>query len=114
VKPRPAVHGARPVSQRLLTAVLVGLLLVLAALSAGPLLHQLLHTDAQAASHECVINAFSDGKVTCADNAPPVAVRGVSLNDGPMRPLLLLRARIEHRQAPSRAPPLAATVCVVG
>jgi hypothetical protein len=114
VMPRPAVHGARPVSQQLLTALLVGSLLLLAVFSAGPLLHQLLHTDAQAASHECVINAFSDGKVTCADNAPPLAERGVSLNDGRMRPLLLPRARIVHRQAACRAPPPPAAVCVVG
>ena len=112
--PRPAVHGARPVSQRLLTAVLVGSLLLLAVFSSGPLLHQLLHTDAQAASHDCVISAFSDGKATCADNASPVAVRGVSLSHGPTCSPLPPRARIENRQAPSRAPPPPAAVCVVG
>ncbi|MBI2928324.1 MAG: hypothetical protein HYY24_21860 [Verrucomicrobia bacterium] len=111
--PRSAIHDARPASQRLLTALLVGSLLLLAVFSAGPLLHQLLHADAQAAGHECVINAFSDGKVTYADNTPPVAERGLSLNDGPTRPLLPPRAPIEHRQAASRAPPPAAAVCVV-
>ena len=108
--PRPAVHGARPVSQQLLTALLAGLLLVLAVFSSGPLLHQLLHTDAQAASHECVLNTFASGKVTCADSAPPVAVRGASSSHSLVCSPLPLRTRLDHREAPSRAPPPPATV----
>lgn len=44
--------------------MLTGLILVLSALGVSPALHKLIHADADAADHSCVITLFTKGQIS--------------------------------------------------
>lgn len=61
-------------SQAIIASLLVGLVLLLDAMSASPSLHELLHHDADKPGHQCAVTAFAHGKVDSATVDLPVVV----------------------------------------
>jgi len=79
--------------------------LLLSALASSPSLHKLIHADAGAPDHECVISLFANGQVSSAP-AVQILIGLVLLFGG----VALLAARLifstaDYRFSSSRAPP---------
>jgi len=92
--------GRRP-----FTGLLVSLLLLLVVFSSGPLIHRLLHADALAAKHECVINTFAAGHVVSADAVTLVIVETPGSVGAGLRSVPRPRQECDYRLAPTRGPP---------
>ena len=72
-------------SLRFCAALLVSLILLLGTLAVSPVLHELIHKDANEPGHECGITVFAHGQVDSvsvdvAVIAPPVICATISLN----------------------------------
>jgi hypothetical protein len=79
--------------------------LVTFALSISPALHELLHSDSQSGTHECLITAFTHGQVlSSASTGVVLAVDPVCII-APPPVVLAFVSQPENRLAPSRAPP---------
>jgi hypothetical protein len=61
------MHG-----KAVIASLLVGLVLLLDAMTACPALHELIHKDAGKADHECAVTMFAHGKVESASVDVPV------------------------------------------
>ncbi len=104
-----AVHAPRSfllsAVLRSLSGLLMNAVLLATLLSATPALHQLLHADALAPSHDCVVQSFQAGQVDGADPQPslPVVAPGLSTKIMTVVPSFCLA---EDRQIGlERAPP---------
>jgi hypothetical protein len=85
--------------------LLAGLVLFLAAAGASPSLHKLIHSDAGAPDHSCVITTFSKGQVDAAP-AAPILVAFVLLFGGVgLLAENFLLPSADYRFSSSRAPP---------
>ncbi|MBM3882545.1 MAG: hypothetical protein FJ387_22950 [Verrucomicrobia bacterium] len=92
--------------KRILASSLAGLLLVLTAVSAGPGWHELLHADADAPAHACLLSSLTHGEIAVADSAVCFVTEGDDGQTATGEPHRRDHARVDWRQAPSRAPPL--------
>lgn len=79
--------------------------LLLAALGSSPALHKLIHADAGAPDHECVISLFANGQVGSAPDAQ-ILIGLVSLFGGvALLAATLIFSTADYRFSSSRAPP---------
>jgi hypothetical protein len=85
--------------------LLAGLVLFLTAAGASPSLHKLIHSDAGAPDHNCVIAVFSNGQVDSA-SAAPILILFVLLFGGiGLLAESFLLPSADYRFSSSRAPP---------
>ena len=105
-----AVHAPRSILLsavlRSLSGLLTNVVLLATLLSATPALHQLVHQDALAPSHDCAVQSFQAGQVDTADSHPSLpTVARVSLQT--QRPsFLALHPDQDRRIGLERAPPV--------
>ena len=95
------LKGARLALSGLLIAVVVGL----SALSSARFLHELVHPDADAPSHTCVIGTFASGHVESAGPVPVLPIPSPSSIPSVSLPSAAPLTEVDHRLGPSRAPP---------
>jgi hypothetical protein len=79
-------HHFRPHGKAFTAALLVAVVLLLDAMAACPALHELLHQDANASNHQCVVTLFAHGQVDSATVeiaaiAPAVFIETTSQSD---------------------------------
>ena len=89
-----------------LGGLLVGLVLLLNALTSSPQLHELLHADAGQAEHLCAVTLFAHGQVDAADAAVVACLPSVAIEFFPQPSVLVLSLAAETLP-PGRAPPAA-------
>ena len=87
-----------------LAGLLVALVLLLNALAASFALHELVHKDADRASHACVVTLFEHGQVDSVSGEVPVAVPLVLIETTPSSIFSVPSTAIENLP-PGRAPP---------
>ena len=87
-----------------LSGLLVALVLLLNALAASPALHELIHKDADQASHSCVVTLFAHGQIDSASCEVPVAVPLTLIETTPSSIFSVPSTAIENLP-PGRAPP---------
>jgi hypothetical protein len=90
--------------------LLAASILLLSALGTSPALHKLIHTDADAPDHSCVISLFANGQVSSAP-AAQILIGLIFLFGG----VALLAAKLifstaDYRFSSSRAPPISLSV----
>ena len=91
-----------------LAVLLIGLVLLLDVMAAAPRLHELVHHDADRASHQCAVTLFSHGKVEAA--APVVYVVAPTVAVTTIRHLeLSVSDTAVEFLPPGRAPPAVAS-----
>jgi hypothetical protein len=95
-------HGA---AKSALAGFLVFLLLGLAALAASPRLHELIHTDAGAPEHHCVVTLFAGGQIDSASAPVLVAVVVALFSALVLLPDTFVLPSADYRYSSSRAPP---------
>jgi hypothetical protein len=93
-------HHGKP----LLAVLLIGLVLLLNAMAAAPALHELIHKDADSASHSCAATLFVHGHVESAVCAVPVILPATFIENTPYLEFSLFRSTIENLPL-GRAPP---------
>jgi len=59
-------HHFKPQGRAFIAALLVAVVLLLDAMAACPSLHELMHQDANASHHQCVVTLFAHGQVDSA------------------------------------------------
>jgi hypothetical protein len=91
-----------------LAAWLVGLVLLLDAMATVPALHELIHKDAESASHSCVVTLFAHGHVESAVGHVPVILPTAFVETRPHSVFSLFSTAIEELP-PGRAPPSVAS-----
>jgi hypothetical protein len=87
-----------------LTALLIGLILLLNAMAACPALHEMIHKDADKAGHDCAVTMFAHGKVESASVDVPVTVATTPIETTPQIVFSVLSTAIENLPQ-GRAPP---------
>jgi hypothetical protein len=89
-----------------LIAVLVSLILLIPVLSASPVLHSLIHSDASSPDHHCAITLFAKGHVS-STLLPPIAASFVPrlTETYPLEPSVACSV-FDVQLAPSRGPPV--------
>jgi hypothetical protein len=92
-------HG-KPV----IAVLLIGLVLLLNAMSAAPALHVLIHQDADNATHSCVVTLFAHGQVESAACDVPVIRPATFVEAAPLVEFSFTSTAIENLP-PGRAPP---------
>jgi hypothetical protein len=92
-----------------LAALLVGLVLLLNAMAAVPALHELVHKDANEASHACVVTLFAHGHVESAVGHIPV-IRPATFVETRPHPIFSIFSGTTENLPPGRAPPSAASL----
>jgi len=87
-----------------LSGLLVAFVLLLNALAASPTLHELIHKDADQASHSCVVTLFAHGQVDSVSGDVPVAVPLTLVETTPSSIFSVPSTAIQNLP-PGRAPP---------
>lgn len=85
--------------------VLAMLVLLLTALGASPALHKLIHTDADAPDHDCVISLFANGQISSAPAAQILIGLIVLFGGAALLTETLNFSTADYRFSSSRAPP---------
>jgi hypothetical protein len=105
VKSKLNRHG-KPV----LAVLLIGLVFLLNAMAAAPALHELIHKDANNATHSCAATLFAHGHVESAACDVPVALPATLVETTPIVVFSFFSTAIENlplgRAPPSVASPL--------
>ncbi len=95
-------HGAaRPALAGLMAVFLV----FISTLAASPSLHQLIHSDAGAPGHQCVVTLFSRGQVNAASTASIIIVAAAIFGGTVLLAETLVLPSANYRFSSSRAPP---------
>ena len=87
-----------------LSGLLVALVLLLNALAASSALHELVHKDADKASHACVVTLFAHGQVDSVSGEVPVAVPLALIETTPSTIFSVPSTAIQNLP-PGRGPP---------
>ena len=82
----------------------MALVLLLNALASAPALHELIHKDADQASHSCVVTLFAHGQVDSASSEVPVTVPLALIETTPSIIFSVPSTAIQNLP-PGRAPP---------
>lgn len=82
----------------------MALVLLLNALAASPALHELIHKDANQASHACVVTLFAHGQVDSASGEVPVVVP-MALIETTSSIIFSVPSTAIQNLPPGRAPP---------
>jgi hypothetical protein len=90
-----------------LAFVLAAFVLLLAALASSPTLHKLIHADAGAPDHECVISLFANGHVSSAPDAQILIGLALLFGGIALLAATLNFSKADYRFSSSRAPPSA-------
>jgi hypothetical protein len=85
--------------------VLAVLVLLLSALGSSPALHKLIHPDAGAPDHECVISLFANGQVSSAPSAQVLVGLVLLFGGVALLTATLIFSSADYRFSSSRAPP---------
>ena len=88
----------------MLAALLVGLVLLLNAMAVVPALHELIHKDADEASHQCAVTLFAHGHVESAAYDVPIILPAAFVETTPFVTISVFSPAIENLP-PGRAPP---------
>jgi hypothetical protein len=91
-----------------LAALLVGLILLLDAMAACPSLHELIHKDADKATHQCAVTLFAHGQVDSATVEVPACAPPALIETTPQISFSIFSPAIENLP-PGRAPPVSAS-----
>ena len=94
-----------------LAVLLIGLLLLLNAMAASPALHELIHKDADSASHSCAATLFAHGHVESAACDVPVFLPATFVETSPHFEFFVFSTAIKNLP-PGRAPPAVASPLV--
>lgn len=95
----------RSLSAAIMSVLLCAAVLFSSLLAVSPKLHQLLHQDANQASHECVVTMLQKQQV-CGDAPAPVLVSFVStISFSPDLGPTIALSQVDHPLAFSRGPP---------
>jgi len=86
------------------SGLLVALVLLLNALAASPVLHELVHKDAEKASHACVVTLFAHGQIDTVSGDVPAVVPTASIETATSIIFSVPSTAIENLP-PGRAPP---------
>jgi hypothetical protein len=87
-----------------LGVLLIGLVLLLNAMAAAPALHELIHKDADNASHSCAVTLFAHGHVDLTTCDIPLVTPTVRVETTPHLECFVFSTAIENLP-PGRAPP---------
>ena len=101
---QPGNPYLKPHSHALIAALLVALVLLLDAMMASPGLHELLHTDADKAGHECAVTMFIHGQVDSAVVLVAAILPATPIEFSPHAITALLHTRADALP-PGRGPP---------
>jgi hypothetical protein len=93
-----------PSGKSLLAALLIGLVLWLNAVAASPVLHELIHKDANQPGPECAVTLFAHGQVESAATVIPVVLTVTFAESSRPAEFLPSGSTIELLP-PGRAPP---------
>jgi hypothetical protein len=88
--------------------LLIAFVLLVNAMAASPALHELIHKDADSASHSCAATLFAHGHVDSAACDVPVVVPTTFVETTPIVPTCFFSPAIENLP-PGRAPPTVAS-----
>jgi hypothetical protein len=94
-----------------LAVLLIGLVLLLNAMAAAPALHELIHKDANNASHSCAATLFAHGHVESVVCDVPVVLPATLVETTPHVEFSRFSTAIENLP-PGRAPPSVASPLV--
>jgi len=92
-------------SQGVIASLLVGIVLLLNAMTASPSLHEWFHSDAGQPEHQCAVTMFAHGKVDCASVDVPLPLSVIFIAEAPASAISVFSPAIEHLPA-GRAPPV--------
>jgi hypothetical protein len=92
--------------------LLASLVLFLSLAGASTALHQIIHPDATAPGHSCVITLFAEGQVDAASAVPVLAVFILVFARVTLLPDTFLLPSADYRYSASRAPPAFAALPV--
>ena len=95
-------------SKAAVASLLAGMILFLDALAACPELHELIHPDADKASHECAVTMFTHGKVGLAVVDVLVPVSAVQIEPTPRIEYSVFVTTVENLPL-GRTPPVLPT-----
>jgi hypothetical protein len=87
-----------------LAVLLIGLVLLLNAMAAAPVLHELFHKDADQADHHCAVTLFAHGHVESAVCDVPVVLPATFVENTPHLAFSIFSTVIDNLP-PGRAPP---------
>lgn len=87
-------------------SLLAALVLLLSTLGASPSLHKVIHDDADAQGHSCVITWFANGQVSSAPTAEILIGLILLFAAVELLPVVLIPPSADYRFSSSRAPPL--------
>ena len=94
-----------------LAVLLIGLVLLLNVMAATPALHELIHKDADSASHSCAATLFAHGHVESAACDVPVVLPVTLVETTPHLEFFLFSTAIDNLPH-GRAPPSVASLLV--
>jgi len=86
-------------------SLLAVLVLLLSTLAASPALHNLVHADAGASDHQCVISLFANGQVSSAPAAQILIGLALLFGGVALLAARLIFSSADYRFSSSRAPP---------
>ena len=98
-----------PSGKAALSTLLAALVLALNGLAASPVLHELLHADADHVSHACSVTLFSHGQIDSSSGEVAAAVPTALIKAIPCRFFSYFPSGIAHLP-PGRAPPPASSL----
>ena len=87
-----------------LAVLLIGLVLLLDAMAAAPVLHELIHKDAENATHSCAVTLFAHGHVESATCDIPAILPVTFVEVTPSLAFSTFNPTLENLP-PGRAPP---------
>lgn len=88
---------------------MAGMVLLLNALAASPALHELVHSDACEAGHQCAVTLFAHGQVDAVSIDVPVVAPLPLVESVPLVEFSLFPPAIENLPA-GRAPPVSSLI----
>jgi len=94
-------------------SLMLGLWLMLSALTVSPSLHHVIHDDSQSISHECLVTLLSKGHLSVGVLAAAAICLILVFFGLVFLTESLFLPRLDRRLAPSRAPPCAPLLLVV-
>jgi hypothetical protein len=100
-----SIFKLRESAGRALALLLTAAVLSLSLISSSPALHKLLHTDADAADHNCAVTLFTHGQITSAETATALVVLVVLFGGIALLSETLFLPLANYRFSASRAPP---------